>query len=72
MTMTRPCGLVRDWVAYCNTERPHMALGGRTPTEACRGERTVDMMDKPLRALPRSPRAQQQLHEDRFKRILAA
>ena len=31
--------LIRDWVAFYNTERPHMALGGRTPAEAYRGER---------------------------------
>ena len=32
----------------------------------------VDMMDKPLRALPTSPQAQQQQQEDRMKGILAA
>ena len=48
------------------------ALGGRTPAEAYRGETPVDMMDKPLRALPTSPQAQQQQQEDRFKGILAA
>ena len=63
--------LIRDWVAFYNTERPHMALGGRTPAEAYRGDTPVDMMDKPLRALPTSPQAQQQ-QEDRFKGILAA
>jgi len=47
-------------------------LGGRTPAEAYRGETPVDMMDKPLRALPTSPQAQQQQQEDRFKGILAA
>ena len=31
----------------------------------------VDMMDKPLRALPTSPQAQQQ-QEDRLKGVLAA
>ena len=38
------------------------------------GELTVerDMMDKPLRALPTSPQAQQQRQGDRFKGILAA
>ena len=30
------------------------------------------MMDKPLRALPTSPQAQQQQQEDRMKGILAA
>ena len=43
---------------------------GRTPAEAYRGETPVDMMDKPLRALPTSPQAQQQ--QDRFKGIPAA
>ena len=43
-----------------------------TPAEAYRGEGPVDMMDKPLRALPTSPQAQQQQREDRFRRILAA
>ena len=38
-------------------ERPHLALDGRTPAEAYRGEPPVDMMDKPLRALPTSPQA---------------
>ena len=63
--------LIRDWVALYNAERPHAALGGRTPAEAYRDPTPVDMMDKPLRALPTSPQAQQQ-QEDRFKGILAA
>ena len=49
-----------------------MALGGRTPAEAYRSETPVDMMDKPPRALPASPQAQQQQQEDRSKGILAA
>ena len=44
--------LIRDWVHFHNLERPHLALDGRTPAEAYRGEPPVDMMDKPLRALP--------------------
>ena len=63
--------LIRDWVRFYNLERPHAALDGRTPAEAYRGETPVDMMDKPLRALPTSPQAQQQ-QEDRLKGILAA
>ena len=47
-------------------------LGGKTPAEAYRGAPPVDMMDKPLRALPTSPQAQQQRQGDRFKGILAA
>ncbi len=68
--------LIAEWVSFYNTERPHSALGGRTPAEAWRGETPVDMMDKPLRALPlnacvQAPQAQQQ-QEDRMKGILAA
>ena len=64
--------LIRDWVAFYNAERPHAALGGRTPAEAYRDGPPVDMMDKSLRALPTSPQAQQQQQEDRPKGILAA
>ena len=42
-----------------------------SPAEAYRDGSPVDMMDKPLRASPTSPQAQQQ-QKDRFKRILAA
>ncbi len=64
--------LIRDWVRFYNLERPHLALDGRPPAEAYRGEPPVDMMDTPLRALPTSPQAQQQQQEDRMKGILAA
>ena len=64
--------LIGDWVRFYNLERPHAALDGRTPAEAYRGEPPVDMMDKPLRALPTSPQAQQQQREDRLKGVLAA
>ena len=57
--------LIGDWVRFYNLERPHLALDGRTPAEAYRDETPVDMMDKPLRALPTSPQAQQQQQEDR-------
>ena len=63
--------VIGEWIDFYNTERPHTALGGRTPAEAYRDGPPVDMMDKPLRALPTSPQAQQQ-QKDRFKRILAA
>ena len=63
--------VIGAWIDFYNAERPHTALGGRTPAEAYRGETPADMMDKPLRALPTSPQAQQQ-QEDRFKGILAA
>ena len=59
--------LIREWVRFYNVERPHLALDGRTPAEAYRADPPVDMMDKPLRALPTSPQAQQQQQEDRFK-----
>ena len=64
--------LIGDWVRFYNLERPHLALDGRTPAEAYRGETPVDVMDKPLRALPTSSQAQQQQQEDRLKGILAA
>ena len=64
--------LIGEWLRFYNVERPHSALDGRTPAEAYRGDPPVDMMDKPLRALPTSPQAQQQQKEDRSKGILAA
>ena len=64
--------LMGEWVRFYNVERPQSALGGATPAEAYRGGPPVDMMDKPLRALPTSPQAQQQQQEDRFKGILPA
>ena len=64
--------LLHDWIGLYNAERPHSALGRHTPAEAYRDGMPVEMMDKPLRALPTSPQAQQQQQEDRFKRILAA
>ena len=64
--------VIGEWIGFYNTERPHSALGGRTPTEAYRGDPPVDRMDKPLRALPTSPQAQHQRQGDRFNGILAA
>ncbi len=64
--------VIGQWIGFYNTERPHSALGGRTPAEAYRGDTPVDMMDKPLRALTTYPQAQQQQQKDRSKRILAA
>ena len=64
--------VIGEWIDFYNTERPHSALGGKTPAEAYRGAPPVDMMDKPLRALPTSPQAQQQRQGDLFKGILAA
>ena len=51
--------IIGEWIDFYNTERAHSALAGRTPAEAYEVERPVDMMDK-ARALPTSPRAQQQ------------
>ena len=51
--------VIADWIGFYNTERPHSALGGRTPAEAYGTDQPVDMMDK-ADALPTSPQAQQQ------------
>ena len=64
--------VIGEWTAFYNGERPHAARGGRTPAEAYRDGPPVDMMNKPLRALPTYPQAQQQQQEERFKGILAA
>jgi len=62
--------LIGDWIDFYNTERPHSALGGRTPAEAYGAGRPVDMTDKAI-ALPTSPQAQQQ-QQDLLNKILAA
>jgi putative transposase len=62
--------VIGDWIDFYNTERPHSALAGRTPTEAYGAGRPGDMMDK-ARALPTSPQAQQQ-QQDVINRVLAA
>jgi len=51
--------VIGKWMGFYNTERPHFALNGRTPEEAYRTGRPVDMMDK-AGALSTSPQAQQQ------------
>jgi transposase InsO family protein len=65
--------VIGTWTDFYNTERPHSALGGRTPAEAYRDGRPVDMMDK-AGTLTTSPQAQQQQQqqEDRMYGILAA
>jgi putative transposase len=63
--------VIGEWIGFYNTARPHSALGGRTPTEAYRDGRPVDMMDK-ARALPTSPQAQQRQQDDIMNGILAA
>ena len=62
--------VIRDWIEFYNGDRPHSALGGRTPAEAYGAKWPVDMMDK-VDALPTSPQAQQQ-QKDLITRILAA
>ncbi len=62
--------VIRDWIDFYNTERPHSALGDRTPAEAYGARQPVDMMDK-ASALPTSPQAQQQ-QKNMINRILAA
>ena len=62
--------VIRDWIYFYNTERPHSALAGQTPVEAYGAGLPVDMMDKP-EGLPTSPQAQQQ-QKDLINEILAA
>ena len=62
--------VIAEWIDFYNSERPHSALDGRTPAEAYRNERPMDMMDK-ASALPTSPQAQQQ-QQDMTNRTLAA
>ena len=72
-TASRPGASSASGSTSYNTVRPHsLARVGKTPAEAYRGAPPVDMMDKPLRALPISPQAQQQRQVFRFKGILAA
>ena len=62
--------VIGEWINFYNTERPHSALGGRTPAEDYGAVLPMDMMDKPD-GLPTSPQAQQ-LQEDMINRIQAA
>ena len=64
--------VIGDWIAFYNTERPHSAHAGRTPAEAYRDGRPMDMMDKPLRALTTSPQAPQHQPGGHIKWNLAA
>jgi putative transposase len=62
--------VIREWIDFYNTGRPHSALGGRTPAEAYAARRPVDMMDN-AGALSTSPQAPQ--HQPiMINRILAA
>ena len=58
---------IDEWIGFYNTEMPHLALDGKTPAEAYRGNPPVDRMDKLLRALPTPPQAQRQRQEDLAK-----
>jgi len=62
--------VIGEWIDFYNTDRPHSALDGQTPAEACGIGRPMDMMDK-ARALPTSPQAQQR-QQDVINRIQAA
>src|SRR5205807_6524843 len=57
---------IGDWIAFCNSRRPHQALGNRTPMTLWRegttgplAENAVDMMDN-ARAWPTCPQPKQQ------------
>jgi putative transposase len=63
--------VIGTWIDFYNTERPHSALDGATPTEAYSTGRPVDMMDK-ARALPTYPQAKQQRQALKVIEILAA
>ncbi len=65
--------VIGQWIGFYNTVRPHSAIGDRTPAEAYRGDRPVDMLDKLDKpdGLPTSPQTQQQ-RQDVINRILAA
>ena len=63
--------VIREWIDFYNTERPHSALAGATPAEAYASARPVDMMDK-ARALPTYPQAKQQRKALKVIEILAA
>jgi len=62
--------VIGEWIDFYNTDRPHSALDGQTPAEACGIGRPMDMMDK-ARALPTSPQAQQR-QQDVINKIQAA
>jgi putative transposase len=67
--------VIAEWIEFYNAERPHSALGGRTPAEAHGAGQLVDTMDKanalPLNACVQAPPAQQQ-QEGTINGILAA
>jgi putative transposase len=70
--------VIRHWIAFYNSERPHTALNGATPAEAYAAGRPVDMTLLLRRsldnadALPTSPQGQQQRKAFEMNRVLAA
>ena len=70
--------VIRNWLDFYNTERPHSALGGATPAEAYASAKPVDMtllLRRSLddaRASPTSPQAQQLQKGFDMNGILAA
>ena len=62
--------VIARWMDFCNTQRPHSALGGSTPAEAYQKGQPPEVTDKPCR-LPASPPAPPQ-PQDVINRILAA
>ena len=55
---------LRKWIDFYNSQRPHKAHGGQTPSKVYGAGRPMDMMDKPS-GLPTYPQAQQ--HQKAFK-----
>ena len=52
-----------NWISFHNEERPHQALGYRSPMAVWRAgaaAKTVDMVDNAEEALPTCPQPQQQ------------
>jgi hypothetical protein len=62
--------VIGEWINFYNTVRPHSALAGSAPAEACRAGRPVDLMDN-VSAVPTTPQAQQP-QQNVINRILAA
>ena len=55
---------IGKWIDFYNSQRPHKAHGGQTPSKVYGAGRPMDMMDKPS-GLPTYPQAQQ--HQKAFK-----
>ena len=48
--------VIGEWIGFYNTERPHSALGGRTPAEAYRGDTPVGMWTSRFAPCPHTHR----------------